>query len=154
MVYGKTQNEGNLMSSKNYFIKGPIEPSFIAEQIASHSIKTDIGGHAIFLGQVRADEKEGKVVDRIDYSAYTEMANEAIFNIRQEAFSGRDLRCLHVYHSIGEVKAGEISLFIFVSSAHRKEAIEGMQEIVEKIKYRVPIWKKEIMTDKSADWLE
>ena len=71
---------------KSNFINGPISATFIAEQIASHSSKTNIGGHALFLGQVRADDKEGKVVEKIEYSAYEDMANKEIFKIREEAF--------------------------------------------------------------------
>jgi len=138
------------MSSKTNFIKGPIDPVFVSDQIAKHSTKNTIGGHSIFLGQVRADEKEGKVVEKIVYSAYEEMANKEISKIREEAFSKRDLTCLHIYHSIGEVMVGEISMFIFASSAHRKEAIEGTTEVVEQIKFNVPIWKKEIVEDKST----
>ncbi len=141
-------------NSKSYFINGPIRAMFIAEQIANHSSKTNIGGHAIFLGQVRADEKEGRIVEKIEYSAYEEMANNEIFKIREEALSKRKLSCLHIYHSTGFVAVGEISLFIFVSSMHRKEAIAAMTEIVEKIKYDVPIWKKEIMADKHTKWVE
>jgi molybdopterin synthase catalytic subunit len=141
------------MSSKSYFISGPINPAFIAEQIAGHASKTKIGGHAIFLGQVRADERNGKIVERINYTAYENMANNEISKIREKAFSKYELSCLHIYHSLGSVKAGEISLFIFVSSAHRKAAIEGMSEIVEMIKQKVPVWKEEFMSDKSSQWI-
>lgn len=144
----------NSTSAKSYFVKGAVSPTFIAKQIANHNSKTHIGGHAIFLGQVRADEKEGKVVEKIMYSAYEEMANNEIAKIREEAFSKRKLSCLHIYHSIGDVVKGDISLFVLVSSEHRKESIEAMTEIVEKIKYDVPIWKKEIMVDKSSQWVD
>ena len=142
------------MADKSYFINGAIEPKFIAEQIAKHSSKHHIGGHSIFLGQVRADEHDGKKVLWIDYSAYEEMANNEISNIREAAFNKRPLTCLHIYHSIGKVRAGEISLFIFVSAKHRKEAISAMTELVEDIKYKVPIWKKEILQDNTEKWTE
>ena len=143
-----------IKTQKPYFINGPISPQFIAEQIANHSHKTNIGGHSIFLGQVRADEKEGKIVKKIEYSSYEEVANKEIAKIREDAFSKRKLSCLHIYHSKGDVQVGEISLFIFVSSAHRKEAIEAVAEIVDKVKYDVPIWKKEIMADMSDKWID
>ena len=142
------------MSDKSYFIKGAIEPAFIAEQISKHSSKHEIGGHAIFLGQVRADEQEGNIVTCIEYSAYEEMANKEISAIREAAFSKRSLSCLHIYHSLGQVKTGQISLFVFVSSKHRKEAIAAMTELVEEIKYKVPIWKKEVFNNQSERWIE
>jgi len=142
------------MAEKSYFIKGAIDPKFISDQISKHSSKHNIGGHSIFLGQVRADEHDGSQVDHIEYSAYEEMANSEIGKIREQAFSKRHLACLHIYHSLGVVNVGEISLFIFVSSKHRKEAIAGMTELVEEIKYKVPIWKKEVLKDKTEKWIE
>ena len=142
------------MSAKSYFINGPISPKFIAEQIAKHSNKHSIGGHAIFLGQVRADDYEGKKVESIEYTAYEEMANNEISKIREQAFSKRALTCLHIYHSLGSVKVGEISMFVFVSSGHRKEAIESMRELVEEVKYKVPIWKQEVFNDNTKRWLK
>ena len=59
---------------KNIFVQGPIAASFIADSIQKHSSKTDIGGHSIFLGQVRADKIDGKEVASIEYTAYEDMA--------------------------------------------------------------------------------
>lgn len=139
---------------RNIFVQGPISPAFISEKIAAHSDKTNIGGHSIFLGQVRADEKEGKAVVSIDYTAYEEMALEKMHAIRQETFNKYDLTCLHVYHSLGQVKAGEISLFVFTSSGHRKPAIDACAEIVERIKAELPVWGREILSDESHVWKE
>jgi len=142
------------MAEKNYFINGPIKPKFISEQIAVHSSKHDIGAHSIFLGQVRADKQENKRVVCIEYSAYPEMANKVFSQIREDAFVKWPLNCLHIYHSTGLVNTGEISLFVFVSAGHRTEAIEAMQQIVEEIKHKVPIWKKEIMEDDTTHWIQ
>lgn len=136
------------------FIQGPITPNFIADSIAKHSSKTEIGAHSIFLGQVRADVKDGKTVKGIDYSAYAEMAEDAIYEIREQAFSKYKLTCMHIYHSIGTVNTGELCLFVFVSAKHRKEAFDACEEIVENIKKEVPIWGKEIFEDNSAQWKE
>ncbi|RMH63013.1 MAG: molybdenum cofactor biosynthesis protein MoaE [Calditrichaeota bacterium] len=142
------------MSAKNYLIKGPVSPAFIARQIEAHNKKHGIGAHALFLGQVRADEKEGATVTGIAYSAYEEMANKEISRIREEAFDRHNLSCLHVYHSTGFVPVGALSLFIFVSSAHRREALQALEEIVEKIKYEVPVWKEEHWSDGSRVFIE
>ena len=61
---------------KNIFVQGPIAASFIADSIEKHKSKTDIGGHSIFLGQVRGDNIDGKEVTSIEYTAYDEMAIE------------------------------------------------------------------------------
>ena len=110
---------------QNVFVEGPIGPQFIADSIAKHSTKKDIGAHDIFLGQVRNDVLGGKEVKAIEYSTYQPMAEEILLEIREAAFKEYDLVCMHIYHSIGLVKAGEISLFVFVSSKHRKEAFEA-----------------------------
>ena len=141
------------MKDKNYFVHGAIDPVFIGEQIATYSSKHNIGAHSIFLGQVRADEKVGKNVAGIEYSAYEEMANKAFSKICEEAFDKWPLTCLHIVHSTGLVNSGELSLFVFCSSGHRKESIKAMEQIVEDIKHKVPIWKKEIMGDKSGHWV-
>jgi molybdopterin synthase catalytic subunit len=136
------------------FVHGPISPAFIADSIGKHSTKTTIGAHDIFLGQVRNDIIEGKTVQAIDYSSYEEMAEEKFHEIREAAFSKFDLTCMHIYHSIGKVKTGEISLFVFVSSAHRKATFEACSWIVEEIKVNVPVWGKEIFDDETYVWKE
>ena len=137
---------------KNVFVQGPITPEKIASSIAHHQVKTNIGGHDIFLGQVRADEIDGKTVKAIDYSAYEDMANQAMHDIREAAFEKFNLTCMHIYHSLGEVKAGEICLFVFTSSAHRKECFDATRFIVEEIKANAPIFGKEVFEDETHVW--
>jgi molybdopterin synthase catalytic subunit len=137
---------------KNIFVQGPVHSSFIGESIQKHSSKTEIGAHQIFLGQVRADTLNGKKVKAIDYTAYEEMALDKMHEIRESIFEKYNLTCMHVYHSLGTVAAGEISLFVFTSSPHRKQAIQSCAEIVERIKAELPVWGKEIMEDETYQW--
>src|SRR5690606_16268523 len=104
----------------NVFVQGGIAPEFIADSIAKHSSKLQIGAHQIFLGQVRADAIDGKTVTAIEYTAYESMANQKFQEIKEAAFSKFDLVCMHCHHSLGRVEAGEVCLFVFVSSPHRK----------------------------------
>jgi len=137
---------------KNIFVDGAIPASFIAESIARHSNKTNIGGHSIFLGQVRADVIEDKTVEAIEYTAYEDLVVERMHTIREEIFSEFNLTCMHVHHSLGKVKAGEICLFVFTSSAHRKAAIDACEKTVERIKAELPIWGKEVFQNESYQW--
>ena len=137
---------------KNIFLEGAISASFIAEQIQKHSTKTNIGAHNIFLGQVRADVIDNKVVTAIEYTIYEEMALEKMHEIREAIFDKYELTCMHIYHSLGLVKAGEISLFVFISSQHRRAAIDACNEVVERIKKELPVWGKEIMEDETYQW--
>ena len=137
---------------KNSLVQGPITPEKIAKSIAHHQVKTNIGAHDIFLGQVRADVIEGKEVKAIDYSAYEDMANKVFDEIRESAFEKFDLTCGHIYHSKGIVKAGELCLFVFTSSKHRKMAFDATRYITEEIKQKVPVFGKEIFEDESHQW--
>lgn len=137
---------------KNIFMKGPIPADFIAQSIQKHSSQTGIGGHSIFLGQVRADQLQDKEVAAIEYTAYEEMALEKMHSIREEIFLKYPLTCMHVYHSLGTVPAGAICLFVFTSSAHRKPAIAACEELVERIKNELPVWGREIFDDESTQW--
>ena len=137
---------------KNIFTTGAIAPAFIAESIQKHSTKTDIGAHSIFLGQVRRDVIDGKTVAAIEYTAYEDMALEKMHEIREAVFAKYSLTCMHVHHSLGRVAAGEISLFVFTSSKHRKVAIAACEEVVERIKAELPVWGKEFFEDESYQW--
>ncbi len=137
---------------KSSFIQGQITTEFIGNSIAKHQTKTTIGAHNIFLGQVRADVIEGKTVTAIEYSAYEEMAEQSFYEIREAAFSKYDLTCLHIYHSLGLVKAGEICLFVFVSAPRRKVVYEAIEYLVEEIKEKVSIFGKEILEDETYIW--
>ena len=137
---------------KNIFQQGPITAEKIATSIQNHSSKTDIGAHSIFLGQVRADQIEGSRVRAIEYTAYEEMALEKAHEIREEIFQKYPLSCMHIHHSLGEVKAGEICLFVFTSSKHRKAATDACEELVERIKKELPIWGKELLESEQEQW--
>ena len=137
---------------KNIFIEGAITSNFIANSIANHQSKTNIGAHNIFLGQVRMDEIDGKKVEAIEYTTAPEIANKICNEIRENAFEKFDLTCMHIYHSLGPVKSGEICLFVFVSSQRRKEVYKALPFIVDEIKEKAPIFGKEIFNDKSHQW--
>ena len=140
---------------KNIFIEGAIPSEKIAHSIQSHGVKTEIGAHSIFLGQVREDIKENNQrVVAIEYSAYEEMALEKCHEIRESIFEKYPLTCMHIYHSLGTVKTGELCLFVFTSSQHRKAAIEACNELVERIKLELPIWGKEILDSSDYVWKE
>ena len=151
------ETETNCMKErkpKNIFVHGPIASSFIADSIQKHSSKTDIGGHSIFLGQVRADKIEGKEVASIEYTSYEPMALEKMHEIREMMFDKYELTCMHVHHSLGNVMAGEISLFVFTSSKHRRDAIDACNEVVELIKKELPVWGKEMFEEGNHVWKE
>jgi len=137
---------------KKVFQQGAITPEFIANSIAKHQSKTTIGAHDIFLGQVRADVIDGKTVTGIEYTAYEDMANAAFHEIREATFERFELNCMHIYHSLGVVPTGELCLFVFASSPHRKVVFKAIEYIVEEIKTKVPIFGKELFDDATHQW--
>ena len=137
---------------KKVFMQVGIPAAFIGQSIAKHQIKTDIGAHNIFLGQVRADTIDGKTVRAIEYTAYEAMAKEQLNVLRERTFELFDITCMHIHHSLGMVGVGEICLFVFVSSPHRDVCYKASRHIVEQIKAEVPIFGKEIFEDDSHQW--
>lgn len=144
---------------KDIFVDGPIDPAFVAQSIAKHSTRTDIGAHEIFLGQVRAvtpvadDRPPATGVTAIEYTAYREMALERMTTIREEAFTRWPaMTCLHVHHSLGTIKAGELCFMVFASAPHRQQAREAVAWVVDAIKSELPIFGKEILSDKTHIW--
>jgi molybdopterin synthase catalytic subunit len=107
------------------------------------------GAIVTFLGTVR-NENMGKDVKRIIYDAYMPMALMELENLCKEAKEKFKLIDLGVHHRIGEFKPGDLVVFIVVSSAHREEAFSACKFIIDEIKARVPIWKKEFYGDGSS----
>lgn len=127
-----------------YFITGSIDSLLIANLLKKQKDRDNTGAHNLFLGQVRADKINNRKVIAIHYSAYEVMAEKEIDKIVQEVQKKFDINCTYIFHSIGEVTVGEVSLLILVSAVHRQNTFPALQFIVEQIKNKVPIWKKEL----------
>jgi len=129
----------------SFLVAGPITPVLISELITLGNDDTGAGAVSVFAGKVRDDEIEGKKVTALEYSAYNEMAEKVaaeIIRTVKSAFS--DVRKVVFVHSTGVVKAGEVSLFIMVTSGHRDHAIRACRHTLEMIKENLPVWKKEL----------
>lgn len=135
-------------------IDGPIT-SEITSEVIDKNRNADMGAHALFLGQVRADMIDNKKVLEIEYSAYDDMVMAEADKIEKHIVEKYDqVTCVEIYHSIGKVKAGELSLFVFVSSGHRKQSFNAIEECVEMIKDNLPVWKREVFDDGEYVWTE
>jgi molybdopterin synthase catalytic subunit len=104
------------------------------------------GAVVTFLGTTR-DISNGKKVLRLEYEAYSELAEKMLAQIIDEAKSKFGVSEVSLAHRIGRLEIGEISLVVAVGSEHRKAAFLACQYIVDRIKILVPIWKKEIYED-------
>ena len=110
------------------------------------------GALSIFIGNVRNRGRSGNVSE-IHYEAYSKMAEEKMREIENEAQTKWGIKKLVAIHRIGNLKVGETSIIIGVSSEHRHEAFEACKYIINNVKTRVPIWKKEISKD-SQKWAD
>jgi len=129
--------------------RDPILTEDILERVRAASD----GAVVLFLGVVR-DQNEGRDVEGIEYEAYQEMAVSALTAIAREAGESADTDRIAVAHRTGELKVGEVSLAIAVGSPHREEAYQASRYIIEEIKKRVPVWKKERFTNGETIWVE
>ena len=120
----------------------PLKP----EDITAKVRKDTNGAVVTFLGTTRLFA-EGKRVVRLEYEAYEEMALKEMEKIRGEIQSEWELEDIAIAHRIGRVDIGEISLVVAVASPHRKEAFHACHQTVDRLKERVPIWKKEFFED-------
>ena len=146
-------SEANPHRIRDIFVKGAIAPSFISDSIAKHATRHDIGAHEIFLGQVRADKIDARNIAAIEYTAYADMANEQMTVIREEAFARwPEMTCLHVHHSLGVIKAGELCFFVFASAAHRQQTREAVAYVTDEVKERLPIFGKQIFAEGGHVW--
>ncbi len=100
------------------------------------------GGTAVFVGSVR-DHSDAGDVDRLDYEAYGEMAERVLREIAMEAVEKWGLRGVAVRHAVGTLSVGEATIVVACSAPHRDEAFDACRYVVDELKHRVPIWKRE-----------
>jgi molybdopterin synthase catalytic subunit len=110
------------------------------------------GAVNVFLGVVR-DNNLGRTVDYLEYDAYPEMAERVMRQLAEEARERFGLQDVAVLHRTGRLEIGETSLLVAVASGHRAESFEAGHWLVNEIKKKVPVWKKEVWDDGEA-WIE
>ncbi|HUM03584.1 MAG TPA: molybdenum cofactor biosynthesis protein MoaE [Thermoanaerobaculia bacterium] len=116
----------------------PIDPAPLLESIR----RPGDGGLALFVGVVR-DQNEGRAVSRLDYEAYGEMAEKEMARIAEELSALHPEARLAMRHRIGSLNVGEVAVVVVAAAPHRHEAFAACQDGIDRIKARVPIWKRE-----------
>jgi molybdenum cofactor biosynthesis protein MoaC len=115
----------------------------LAVEEAIHSVaRPSAGGIAVFLGTVR-DNNQQRSVRLLEYEAYTSMALKELERIATEIESEIPGTRLSVLHRIGELAVGDLAVVCAASAAHRDEAFRACRELIDRVKARVPIWKRE-----------
>ncbi|HVD99118.1 MAG TPA: molybdenum cofactor biosynthesis protein MoaE [Cytophagaceae bacterium] len=109
------------------------------------------GGIVLFSGEIR-NHNAGKEVAYLEYEAYTSMAEKMIREITAAAKEKWDLHVALCVHRIGRLEICESAVVVITAHAHRSEAYEANQYIINRVKHEVPIWKNEFYTDGSSQW--
>lgn len=112
----------------------------------------ECGGIILFLGTTRSNNN-GRTVTRLNYISHVEMSIHQLNKIVDKAIEKYSIKHVVVIHRIGQLKPGEISVIVAVSTIHRKEAFEGARFIIDELKKHVPIWKEEFY-DNGKCWLK
>lgn len=119
--------------------EGRLEASYALGKLSQDGA----GAMVLFSGVVRPEEN-GSRIDKLHYDHYPEMAERVLKAIVQDVMDKHKLKDVVVIHRVGDVPAGEASIFIAVSSERRKDSFAGCSEMIDRIKTEAPIWKKDI----------
>ena len=112
-----------------------------------------IGARSVFEGTVR-DTNDGHDVKKLEYECYESLAMKEGSKILGEAIEKFGLIDAFCIHRIGTLEVGETAVIVVATSGHRDEAFKGCRYIIDEVKYRVPIWKKEHYQDGETEWLK
>ena len=130
------------------FSQVPLDPQALRGELADPAC----GGFAAFEGWVR-DHNEGARVRHLEYEAFEALAlreGERILGEAVERFGVAHARCAH---RLGDLAVGELAVWVGVSAAHRDEAFRACRYIIDEVKHRVPIWKKEHYLNGDSGWV-
>ena len=112
----------------------------------------DCGALCCFEGRVR-NHHEGRRVQKLIYQAYPKMAERELSRIQAEAEKEWPGLYVRVQHRIGELCVGDVAVVVLVWAPHRHEGFRACEAVMDRIKARVPIWKKEFYADGTTDWV-
>lgn len=129
-------------------VSSPLDPAALLAEVRSDAN----GATVLFVGTVR-DVNDGRPVTGIEYAAYEPMAERELRAIVDEAASRYGTSDIVVEHRLGALSLGEASVVIAVAHPHRAPAYEASRYIIEELKRRVPIWKREAYVDGTREWV-
>ncbi len=137
------------MSVTAWITREPIAPGDVLDRVGA----AEDGAVLLFLGVVR-NHNDGAPVRGMTYDAYDEMATSVLVAIARKAAERLGTDRVAVVHRVGELEIGEVSVAIAASSPHRAESFDATRYVIEEIKQRLPVWKKEHYVEAESKWLE
>ena len=123
------------------------------ERLVAEVAGATLGGTCVFLGTVR-DGPDEQGVTAIEYSAYEEMVEGEFGRLLADARGRWPEARIVVRHRLGTIPVGEASIAIVAAAPHRAQAFEACRYVIEEVKRRVPVWKKELRVDGSEVWVD
>lgn len=129
-----------------------VEQPLNVRQIADRVVSPELGGVVTFVGAVR-NHHAGRSVMRLEYSAYGPMADAEFGRIIAEAEARWPAR-VAAEHRLGTLEVGEAAVVVVAAAPHRDAAFDACRYVIEELKRRVPIWKREHYTDGTAGWVD
>ena len=129
-------------------VSGVIDPAHVLGLVGS----SEDGAVLLFLGTVR-NHAGGEAVNGITYEAYERMATPVLDEIAHEAAERLGTDRLAVVHRVGELAIGDVSVAIAVSSPHRAQSYDASRYVIEEIKKRLPVWKREHYASGRSEWV-
>lgn len=109
------------------------------------------GGIALFVGVVR-DHDDGHGVLSLEYQAHP-LAGSAMVEVAERVATSLPVTGLAVLHRIGQLEVGDLAVVVAASCPHRAEAFEAARMLIDEVKAKVPIWKRQVFTDGSVSWV-
>jgi len=132
-----------------YLTRNPIALA----QLLAEASSPACGGTCVFLGTVRSGPEE-RGVTAIEYSAYEEMVEGELGRIVAEVGERWSGARVALRHRLGVIRTGEASVAIVAAAPHRAQAFEACRYVIEEVKRRVPVWKKELRADGTEVWVD
>lgn len=131
----------------SYLVSDVIDAGGLIGEVSGNGL----GGTVVFLGTVRAAPEDGPVV-AIEYSAYEEMAESEFAKVLADTAERWPEVSVALRHRLGSVPVGEASIVIAAAAPHRAEAFDACRFVIDEVKVRVPIWKREFLDDGESRW--
>ena len=125
-------------------------PLDVAEVLAAVEVPA-AGGLSIFVGNVR-DHDGGQAVGHLEYSEHP-TALLRLREVAEEVAAEFDVLSLAAVHRVGRLEIGDAAVIVAIATAHRAEAFEACRALIDRLKERVPIWKHQVFTDGSEEWV-
>jgi len=127
--------------------EAPLDPA-LHEAAVAH---TRAGAHVVFQGVVR-EHDGGRDVVSLEYEAHP-TAQDVLAGVAAEIATDSEVLALAVSHRVGALEVGDVALVAAVATAHRAEAFQICARLVDEVKHRLPVWKRQVFTDGSDEWV-